>query len=274
MTGEHPHAAIRAQADGGQQVLRSLSGASGPRFTSVPAPHSYLLCGTPRTGSTLLCSLLSSTGVAGRPESYFRKPDRRKWAAHFGVSINGEGELDYTEFVAEAVRFGSTANGVFAARVMWGTMSQVVSGLDPHPRTQSDVDVLDGAFGALRFVHLQRRNVVDQAVSWALAEQSTYWQHGDVVRAEPRLDLDQVDTLVSTIEAHNAAWRSWFAAQAIEPLDVDYESLVTDPGQTVTRILRWIGARPPTDWRPVSPHRRQANEINADWARQYRASRA
>jgi LPS sulfotransferase NodH len=239
----------------------------------VPGPPSYILCGTPRTGSTLLCSLLSSTGVAGKPESYFRELDQRKWAARFGVSISEDGEFDYAEFVAGALRSGSTANGVFAARVMWGTLSLIVSGLDPHSGRRSDVDVLEGALGALRFVHLQRRDVVGQAVSWARAEQSAYWQHGDEVRAEPRLDLEQVDNLVSTIQDHNAAWRSWFAAEAVEPLTVNYESLVTDPGKTVEEILGWIDTRPPIDWTPVSPHRRQANEINADWARQYRASR-
>jgi trehalose 2-sulfotransferase len=123
-------------------------------------------------------------------------------------------------------------------------------------------------------VHLQRRDVVGQAVSWARAEQTAYWQHGDVIRAEPRLDLDQVDRLVATIHAHNAAWRSWFADHAVVPLDVDYEQLVADPGQTVAEILRWIGTRPPTGWAPASPHEQQADETNADWARQDRDRRA
>ena len=34
--------------------------------------NSYIICSTPRTGSTLLCSLLRATNVAGIPESYFR----------------------------------------------------------------------------------------------------------------------------------------------------------------------------------------------------------
>ena len=33
--------------------------------------HSYLVCATQRSGSTLLCELLKDTGVAGRPEEYF-----------------------------------------------------------------------------------------------------------------------------------------------------------------------------------------------------------
>ena len=32
---------------------------------------SYLVCATPRSGSTLLCQALDSTGVAGHPEEYF-----------------------------------------------------------------------------------------------------------------------------------------------------------------------------------------------------------
>ena len=69
----------------------------------VPVPayprsqiDSYLIRATPRTGSTLLCGLLASTGVTGRPESFFRsqgpagiplKPWRlRLWCPRFGGS--------------------------------------------------------------------------------------------------------------------------------------------------------------------------------------------
>ena len=33
--------------------------------------RSYLVCATPRSGSTLVCQALEETGVAGRPEEYF-----------------------------------------------------------------------------------------------------------------------------------------------------------------------------------------------------------
>ena len=35
------------------------------------AKRSYLVCATPRSGSTLVCKTLRETGVAGRPEEYF-----------------------------------------------------------------------------------------------------------------------------------------------------------------------------------------------------------
>jgi len=45
----------------------------------------YLICGTPRTGSTLLCDLLPSSEIAGRPESYFRLTDEQAFADSVGT---------------------------------------------------------------------------------------------------------------------------------------------------------------------------------------------
>lgn len=45
-------------------------------------PQNYILCATPRTGSTYLCSLLKSSGVAGVPESYRRRRDRGYYQEH------------------------------------------------------------------------------------------------------------------------------------------------------------------------------------------------
>lgn len=235
-------------------------------------PRSYLLCGTPRTGSTLLCSLLTSTGVAGRPESYFREPDQHEWAERFGVPVANDGSFDHRAFTAGVLRAGTTPNGVFAARIMWGTMGLVVEGLDEDKPGLRDLDVLVGAFGPLQLVYLRRDDVVGQAVSWARAEQTGYWHHGDLTASdEPRFDLDQVNGLVSTIHDHNAAWNTWFAAQDVNPLVVTYEDLVADARDAVNQILRSVGESPPPGWRPASPHRRQANEVNADWLRRYLA---
>ena len=41
-------------------------------MASAPVPSSsYLICATPRSGSTLLCEALKGTEVAGVPEEYF-----------------------------------------------------------------------------------------------------------------------------------------------------------------------------------------------------------
>ena len=42
------------------------------RYLYGSPTSSYLICTTPRSGSTFLSEALASTGVAGRPEEYFQ----------------------------------------------------------------------------------------------------------------------------------------------------------------------------------------------------------
>jgi LPS sulfotransferase NodH len=230
------------------------------------------VCGTPRTGSTYLCDLLASTGVAGRPESYFREPDQQAWAGRFGVRVSGDGSFEYSAFVKGAVQAGTSRNGVFAARVMWGTLDVVVRGLRTSP-TASDLEVLTAAFGPTHFVYLRRIDVIGQAVSWARAEQTGYWQRGDADEVEPHLDIGQVDDLLRTVRDHNDAWCAWFAEQRVEPKEVIYEDLIEDPDGTVFQVLESLGLVAPSGWRSGSTHVRQADQINKEWIRRYSEGR-
>ena len=145
----------------------------GSTLQQVVAQSGYILCATPRTGSTLLCSLLSSTDVLGRPESYFREPDEVAWARRFALPTAGQRARNYEALVQAVRAFATAANGVFAARVMWGSIERMVLGLE-KPADQTDLAMLEGALGRLTFVHLTRRDVAAQAVSWARAEQTGY----------------------------------------------------------------------------------------------------
>jgi trehalose 2-sulfotransferase len=119
-------------------------------------------------------------------------------------------------------------------------------------------------------VHLRRQDRVGQAVSWARAEQTGYWQDGDRRAAEPRLDLGSIHELMRTIRAHEAAWAGWFADQGITPYRVTYEEVTADPGPAVLGILDHLDIQPPAGWRPRPRERRQADGTNAAWARSYR----
>ncbi|CAA9356989.1 MAG: hypothetical protein AVDCRST_MAG29-2653 [uncultured Nocardioidaceae bacterium] len=235
---------------------------------------SYLIAGTPRTGSTLLCGLLQSTGVAGRPESYFREPDEHLWAHRWRIPTGADGSFDYRDYVGAAIAAGSTDNGMFGARVMWGTLDELVTKLragHPHPEG-GELELLTEVFGPLHFCHLRRQDTVAQAVSWARAEQTSYWHVGDTEVREPAFDFAQIHHLVATIEEHNTAWRDWFTASGIRAHDVTYEQLVADPSGVIGGILDLLGLAPASIRSPVSDQRRQADELNADWAERYRVT--
>ena len=235
--------------------------------------RSYLLCATPRTGSTLLGSLLSSTGVAGRPESYFRREDRPVWARRAGVPEPMD-TGSFADFLAGVRRLGTTPNGVFGCRVMWGSVEGLVHDLDPATSGSPDSDVLERALGPMTFVHLGRVDVVGQAVSWLRAEQTGYWQQGDRAHGAPEFDDEGISRFVDMIDAHDAGWREWFDAQALRPVEVTYEALVDRPVEVVDTILSSLDLAVPTGWRPSSVHRRQADAVNEDWMRRHRVSTA
>jgi trehalose 2-sulfotransferase len=237
---------------------------------------SYLVCATPRTGSSLLCGLLDSTGVAGHPESWFRRQGEQEFADRWGIADPSNGTLGYTGYFQSAVAAGSTANGVFAARIMWGTMDEVTAHLAPvYPgHAGSAAGLLSAAFGRTRFVYLRRRDVVAQAVSLLRAEQTGVWFETADERqeptAEPGFDFGQARDLVRQIANENAAWEEWFTAEAIQPYRVLYEDLDDDPVGIASGVLGFLGLDLPAGREITVRHKRIADELNARWVASYR----
>ncbi|GAA0969397.1 Stf0 family sulphotransferase [Acrocarpospora macrocephala] len=240
---------------------------------------SYFVCATPRTGSSLLLGLLESTQVAGRPQAYFREPDEPLWADRWRIPRTSQGGFDYGDYVRAALRAGRSANGVFGAKLMWGTLEQVVDKLAGiHPDLAGDpVRLLDRAFGRTGFVFLRREDVVAQAVSWLRAEQSNVWYVGGSGEIgatgggrTPTFDAGRIGQLVQMIEEHNAAWEAWFAAAGILPYVVRYEELDGDLVGVTLAVLRFLRLEMPEGHTIEARHQRQADELNDQWIARYR----
>jgi len=244
---------------------------TGPDFDS------YLICATPRSGSTLLCGLLDSSGVAGHPASYFNRKSLHDYADGWRIARPRDGRIDEA-FVRAALTAGRTANGVFGGRIMAETLPELLSGLAAAASApaMTDVALLSAQFGRLKFVHLRRRDVVAQAVSWARALQTHFWHPGEAVAPggqDPHYDEELIGRLVATIERFESDWTVWFASQSIVPCEVTYEELAADPPGTAQRVLDHLGLDVPPDRRLVIGHRRQADRLNADWTARFESRR-
>ena len=229
----------------------------------------------------MLCGLLASTTVAGRPESYFRKPDVQSWATRWDIVRSTDGAFEHSEFVRAAVAAGRTDNRVFAARIMWGTLAHLFDTLAcVHPaHPGGDLDLLNLAFGHTGFVHLYRDDVLAQAVSWHRAEQTNVWHRTDQAESEqpeqePCFDFDEIRQLVRTIDEHNSAWRAWFTSIGIRPHAVRYEDLDADPVGVANEVLDFLGLELPSGREIKARHRRLADALNAQWIERYRAELA
>ena len=252
-------------------------------------PHSsYVVCATPRSGSWLLCGLLASTGLAGRPHEWFwrdfERTNRRDW-----------GVTDFAGYLAGVRAAGTTPNGIFGAKLMWayfgkflvrlnrlggapsgrlprwahlGRLPSRFNRLSTRPRTGPSV--IARHFPDPHFVWIRRDDITAQAVSFAKATQTGRWHylapHG--LRPAPIYDHRQIDALISELAAHDAAWDGWFAANEIEPFTVRYEDLVADPNGVTRRVLEFLeidSTRVPIAELTV----RMGDSVNAEWLCRY-----
>jgi LPS sulfotransferase NodH len=112
-----------------------------------------IIASTPRSGSSLFCSKLSSTRVLGNPTEYFR---------HWGTP-----EVSTVDRCLLAVEKGKTANGIVAFKVF----------PEHFDRLQKDIRLTQW-FPDPLWVHLERRDLLGQAISLAKAMQDRVWSSG------------------------------------------------------------------------------------------------
>jgi trehalose 2-sulfotransferase len=263
--------------------------------------RSYLVCATPRSGSTLLCQLLGETGVAGRPQEYFealrhsglpRQPeeyfDRER---HANIverlafrEMPDEGPRPepnplwdpdtYDRYLEWALEAGTTPNGVFGAKLMWGYLGdfvQLLRGIDglqglPVPELRARV------FPGLRYVQITREDKVRQAVSLWRAVQTQAWRQasndGERTKVEPVFSFRAINYLVRLLTAHDASWDAYFLGLGEQPLKITYEELAVAPAESVARVLAHLGLDPDAARTLAGPGMEpQADERSEDWVR-------
>jgi LPS sulfotransferase NodH len=242
---------------------------------------SYVLCGTPRSGSTLLCEMVAATGVAGRPNSYFRQEDVEAWADAWGVphprGIEDPG-FDRDDLAAMR-REGSAGTGVFGLRLMWASVADAGRHLGRALGTERDLaQSLEAAFGPTLFVHVSRNDKVAQAISRLRAERSGLWHlaaDGSVLEGttSPRpvaYDGARIAELVAELHSDEAAWRAFFAERGIVPLRLVYEEVTADPQAAVASILVALGLDPEPARRTPVKTAKLADEESRMWAERFR----
>ena len=198
-------------------------------------PTAYLICTTPRTGSTLLCEGLASTGRIGLAREYFSLPLARlaalKWRCRDLAC--------YLQCIAEQPE----ALGQCILKIHWDQLDLFLARLST-PRGVDDVALLMGGVAeTVRVVHLVRDDVVKQAVSNVVAIQRGRWHardsegiSDDAVFYDPR----HISSYVELIEHWNAEWSRTFERTGLDVLRVRYESIVEDYESVVLQVASWL----------------------------------
>lgn len=278
--------------------------------------RAYIVCATPRSGSTLVCQALRQTGVAGRPEEYFEAlmhSGRARQPQEYFIGCDDQSILDhltqrtapddppprsplwsrtaYDRYLEWAIETGTTPNGVFGAKLMWGYLGDFISLLRNVP-AYSDVplaELLPAVFGNLTLVRVVRANKVRQAVSlWKAVQTATWRERGSDAEAgeadgeEPpyrdflhrhrpqlRFHYGAIAHLLDRILAEEASWDAFFEHSGIKPELVLYENFAADVDASTESLLGRLGLERPADFHFRSRMRSQSDGLNDDWARRY-----
>lgn len=244
--------------------------------------RSYVICTSPRSGSTLLCRLLRAVGTAGLPDSHFHEPSLDKWLGYYGFR---QGEFSTRKDALQAVfhsayEHGKGASQVFGLRLQRHSFRFLIDQLGIlHPSLFDDKSRIEAVFGPTLFIHLTRENKLDQAISYVKAKQSGLWHKApdgtELERlSEPQelvYDADAIAEQLELSEQMEAEWEAWFANEKIKPLRVTYDELSAAPHATLVKVLNalGLGCEPRAEITP--PTAKLADATNQEWAERFRS---
>ena len=253
---------------------------------------SYLICGLPRSGGSLLANALRASGVAGRPEAYFRTDLRSLYEQEWDL----DPELGNTVYLARARSAGTSVNGVFGAKAHWPDFEKLIAMLRGAARCETsrgpeservqratDHSLLNEFLPNLRYVHVTRRDKVGQAIAWYRslpARQSCDLGAVRSARTAISFDARVVDRLYQHLLTDDWKWVAYFGFAGVQPLVVTYEALKFDYVGTIRAVAQHLGIEGADRMSiPTIPRRHHTHEsqrwrtLYHDWRRD-RVSRA
>ncbi|MDX8354998.1 Stf0 family sulfotransferase [Cognatiyoonia sp. IB215182] len=218
-------------------------------FPTVPVKTKVALCTTPRCGSHFLGHKLHSLGAFGYPLEYLNPGNWEIWDKRAG-------ETPTLDFI-KSKRTGP--NGVFAVKLHHEHLTDFLV-QEPEPLTYN-------------FIHLRRRDLTRQAISFARAEQTGAWISDMPEIAPAYYDWGLIATKMDHISRGNADWQGFLQCLGIQPLELYYEDIVADMSGALARIADYTDVRideAVPDAGTFTPER-QKRQAQADWLARFEA---
>ena len=253
---------------------------------------SYTIWFSQRTGSTLLCRALQSTGIAGNPSEWLNASDL----------LDKYQLSSYAELQQRLWQLGTTSNGVFGVKtgVYEPYFGQIIDTFKQfpgcNPESNNRVEVWENAIlGALprapyvdaglhrfpnhKHIYMTRRNKVRLAVSWWKAIKSEEWhrQAGQAPVADNlknKYSYRAIAHLFAECSMREAAIQEFFAEGSIVPLTIVYEDFVLAYEATMRNILDYIEI-PDSEKVAIAnpPLQKLADDVSEEWVQRFRKDR-
>jgi trehalose 2-sulfotransferase len=211
----------------------------------------YILCSSPRSGSTLLAQALAAMG-AGHPGEYLNR-----------ALVGAPGHSGPDDFMrptpaayVERLRREHTVNGVFGLKTHYADLVR-------YPEI---CDNLGRLFPDAEYISITRRNVLRQALSAARAAQTMAWTSHLLEKKYPRFRYGAALKHVVRTLREVELWERFYAAHGVKPLRVLYEDLDEDYHGTMRKVVDFLGVSGSV---PPPPLRKQADATTEEWVERF-----
>lgn len=235
--------------------IEAVLGPADPADATPPPFSPVLLCFTNRSGSNYFAALLASTGQ-------FNEADELLNAEAVLDHVRAHGRTSLAAYWRD-LGAGAARHGRFTVKAGLEQLVMLI-----------EAGVLDGYADRLRCLHLVRSNILDQAISAAIAWQSGRWTSAHTARCPDEqlvYDRARIAATAQVIAQENRQFQAIFAANGIAARMVEYDAVLADPAAAVRGVGAWLGL-PGLVIDPARiALRRQAGPVNQRWRSRYLA---
>jgi LPS sulfotransferase NodH len=245
---------------------------TGELLTEGP---NYIICYTPRSGSTHLISLLQHTGFLGKPSDFFNLEyvklplDAAQVYNVTGCRDIGNacklGQVAGVEDYLRSLAVTRTLNGVFGMKAdLYQASILMRRGLFRGPRVQ------------WKYISITREDILMQGISYYRAIETGKWSSlSGSASGDCPFDEDNILRSMRTIVEIACGWEYAFGLFGIRPLRLTYEELEANPRATVARLADFVGVpHTAADLRIISDYGKQRAPEHERWADIIRARTA
>ena len=252
-----------AKPPAAEELFPELSSFRSEDFNRIGTSRPVLMIAmTARTGSSHLCSGLSSVVPVGKPTEIFNARDTLVWEK------KRRGVETFSGFLADYV---AESEDIVVFKTSWIDFEYFK-------------DHVFDLFPNLRIIYLNRLDVEAQAVSLFKAVVSGLW-HDSPIIAKPReevscdelekkFDLVRICGMINSLNREKASWESYFFENEVQPARVNYESFTQDLKRALSQIVTYLGYKDVDLSRVKSEFSVVSDSINNRWldkVRNYRS---
>lgn len=183
----------------------------------------YVICSTPRSGSTLLSKALQSTLVVGLPHEYFNIDHKNDYYNRWKFK-------NIEEYIALLKKNRVTPNGIFGFKLHYNQFE-----------LEFENNCLDNYFENLKYIFITRKDKILQGISLEIAYQSNQWSSEFKLEKKPIFNFRNIKKRISEVSNEENKWLTYFIENEITPFVINYEDLENNYETIVIDTVNFLG---------------------------------